>query len=65
MGNRQIDIVIEETREGIAKILNESQLPVSVLALVMRELTQQITAQERQIIEQLKRDNQENESKTD
>lgn len=64
MDNKKpIDIIIEETKEGVAKALNESQLPVSVLGLIMRELSQQITSQERQIIEQLK--TQENEPKTD
>lgn len=63
---RQIDLIIEETKEKLAWVLNESQLPVSVIALVMRELTQQITAQERQIVDQLKQENEQaNESKAD
>ena len=65
MNDKSIDIVIEETKENIAKVLNESHLPVSVMGMLMRELTQQITAQERQIIEQLKQENQENELKAE
>lgn len=64
MDNKKpIDIIIEETKENVAKALNESQLPVSILGLIMRELSQQITSQERQIIEQLK--SQESEPETD
>lgn len=58
MEEKQIDLVVEETKESVAKVLNESQLPISVLALVMRELSQQITTQERQIIDQLKQENE-------
>lgn len=54
MSDKSIDIVIEETKENVAKVLNESHLPVSVLGMLMRELSQQITTQERQIIEQLR-----------
>lgn len=65
MSDKSIDIVIEETKENVAKVLNESQLPISVLGMLMRELSQQITSQERQIIEQLKQQNQENEPKAE
>ncbi|SMO93052.1 hypothetical protein [Melghirimyces algeriensis] len=64
MNEKQIDIVIEETKEEVANILNESKLPVSILGLIMREMAQQITAQERQIVDQLKQNNEhENEVK--
>ena len=48
--NRDANIVIKETREQIIAMLNNTNLPISVIAMIVRELARDITAQEQVVL---------------
>lgn len=48
--NRDANVVIKETREQIIAILNNANLPISVIAMIVRELARDITTQEQMVL---------------
>ena len=46
MSEKPIDLVIAETRIKLQEVLNESGLPVTVLAMILREIASMVSQQE-------------------
>lgn len=44
---KPLDLVIDETREQIVQLLNESGLSIGIIAMLMRELSSDISNQAR------------------
>lgn len=45
--NKPVDLCIAETREKLVEVLEKSGLSIGVLAMISREIAQQISEQER------------------
>lgn len=60
---KHIDLIVIETKENIAKVANDSQLPLSILQMIFNEIFSQITNNLNAKLIQLKAQ-QENEKQT-
>lgn len=45
--NKPVDLCIAETREELIEVLEKSGLSIGILAMISREIAQQISEQER------------------
>lgn len=46
MTDKPFDLIVEETRMKLQETLNESGLPVTVLAMILREMASMVSQQE-------------------
>ena len=46
MTDKPFDLIVEETRRKLWEVLNESGLPVTVLAMILREMASMVSQQE-------------------
>lgn len=52
--NRDINLVINETKENVFNLLNKTNLPISILGLMVREIASMVSEQEKAVLQQLK-----------
>lgn len=53
--NKPADLIVEETKESIVKIVNESGLPPFLLELILKEIYNQVNILKQQELEQSKK----------
>lgn len=51
METKPFDLQVLETQQAVVDLLNRSGLPISVVGLILREITAQVNVQEQQTIE--------------
>lgn len=51
---KDINLLIHEIKDNILNILNTSGLPISVLSLIMKEITQAVLEEENRVLQHLK-----------
>ena len=61
--SKGINTVINDTKIGVGEVLNASQLPISVVAMIVKEIYTQLKAQEEYVIRQEKQAEQDENNK--
>ena len=58
MNDKPVDLVVHETRKKIQDVLNESGLPITVIALILREMSSSVSQQELHHVQKLRLENE-------
>lgn len=59
MVNKPVNLMLEETKEKLSKIINESGLPVFIVELIIRDIYNQVSFLKQKELEKSKKDYEE------